>query len=71
MRPAIVGLGCGVVFAFLGARILTVVLVGVSPVDPLAFAGGTSILLVAALVASFVRARRALGIDPMKALREE
>jgi predicted permease len=71
MRPALIGLGLGVVFAFLGARLMTSVLVGVSPMDPLAFAGGTSLLLVAALVASFVPARRALGIDPMQVLREE
>jgi predicted permease len=71
MKPALIGLGLGVVFAFLGARLMTSVLVGVSPMDPLAFAGGTSLLLVAALVASLVPARRALGIDPMQVLREE
>ena len=61
----------GSVFAFLGARLLTSVLVGVSPMDPLAFFGGTALLATAALVASFVPALRALGIDPMKILREE
>ena len=71
MRPALIGLGVGTVLAYLGARLLTSVLVGVSPMDPLAFAGGTSILLFAALVASWVPARRALGIDPMHTLREE
>ena len=71
MRPALIGLGLGVILAFLGASLLTSVLVGVSPMDPLAFAGGTSILLIAALVASIVPARRALSIDPMLALREE
>ena len=71
MRPALIGLALGMVFAFLGARLMVSVLVGVSPMDPLAFAGGTSVLLVAALVASFVPARRALAIDPMQALQEE
>ena len=71
MRPALVGLALGTVFAFLLARLVTSVLVGVSPLDPIAFAGGTGVLLAAALVASFVPARRALGIDPMRALQEE
>ena len=71
MRPALIGLALGAVFAFLGARLIASVLVGVSAMDPLAFAGGTSLLLIAALVASFIPARRALGIDPMQTLREE
>ena len=71
MRPALLGLALGMVFAFLLARLMTSVLVGVSPMDPLAFAGGTSVLLLAALAASIVPARRALGIDPMQTLQEE
>jgi predicted permease len=71
MRPALIGLALGMVFAFLLARLMTSVLVGVSPMDPLAFAGGTSVLLLAALAASIVPARRALGIDPMQTLQEE
>jgi ABC-type lipoprotein release transport system permease subunit len=47
------------------------VLVGVGPADPLAFLGGISVLLAAALLASFVPARRTLGIDPMETLRDE
>lgn len=71
MRPALMGLGVGVVCAILGARLVSSVLVGVSAVDPLAFAGGTSVLVAAALLASFVPARKALGVDPMETLREE
>lgn len=71
MRPALVGLLVGAVVAFAGARLLAGVLVGVGPVDPWAFGGGTTVLVLAALVASLVPARRALGIDPMKTLREE
>jgi hypothetical protein len=71
MRPALVGLLVGAVVAFAGARLLAGVLVGVGPVDPWAFGGGTTVLVLAALVASVVPARRALGISPMKTLREE
>ena len=71
MRPALLGLVVGAFAAFLGARLLTTVLVDVSALDPLSFAAGTSILVTAALVASFVPARRALRIDPMGTLRDE
>lgn len=71
MRPALFGVAAGVVLAFLCARLLTSVLVGVSPMDPVAFAGAVSMLIVAALVASVSPARRALAIDPMQTLREE
>ncbi len=39
--------------------------------DPGAFAGGTTVLFLAALIASVVPALRALGVDPMQAFREE
>lgn len=71
MRPALIGLGLGLVLAFLAARLMSSILVGVGPLDPLAFAGGTSLLVAAALAASLVPARRALAIDPMQTLREE
>ena len=71
MRPALIGLSVGAVLTFLGARLLNTVLVGVSPMDPGAFAAGMAILASAALAASVVPALRALGIDPMQTLREE
>ena len=75
MRPALGGLAVGAVLAFLGARLLVSAGIlggaGISAWDPLSFAGGTSILAVAALAASVAPALRALGIDPMKTLREE
>jgi hypothetical protein len=71
MRPAVLGLLLGAVLAFLAARAVSVILVGVSPLDPAAFAGGIGLLVTAALVASYVPARRALRIDPMRTLREE
>jgi len=71
MRPAMLGLGIGAAIAFLGTRLLSVVLVGVHPLDPMAFAIALALLGGAALLASFVPARRSLGIDPMRVLREE
>jgi len=44
---------------------------GVRPTDPLTFAVMICVLVLAALFASFVPARRASRIDPMSALRQE
>lgn len=46
-------------------------LYGLSPVDPIAFLGSGAVLLVVILLASIFPARRASGIDPMRALRQE
>jgi putative ABC transport system permease protein len=43
-RPALIGMGLGLVFAFLMARLMSKILVGVSPMDPRAFVGGTLVL---------------------------
>ena len=63
----------GVAVGTLGARLLTrqmqSVLFGIAPTDPLTFAEVIVVLLMAALLASWLPARRALGIDPVTALR--
>jgi len=46
-------------------------LYGIAPDDPMTMAGGVALLLAAALVASWVPARRAAGVEPMVALRHE
>lgn len=71
MRPALTGLAIGAVGAYIGARLLTVVLVDIAALDLLSFATGTAILAAAALLASFLPARQALSLDPMSALRDE
>lgn len=64
---AVVGL---VVAPFVG-RLLSGVLYGTSPWDPVAFAGAAGVLLAVALFANLVPARRAARRDPVVALREE
>jgi putative ABC transport system permease protein len=71
MAMAAVGVACGLGSAALVTRLMSGLLVGVTPRDPLTFAGGAALLLTIALAASYVPARRATRVDPMVALRAE
>jgi putative ABC transport system permease protein len=71
MRLAIAGCAAGVGAALIGTRVLASLLFGVSPLDPLTLVSATLFLLLAALLASYVPARRATRVDPMVALRYE
>ena len=53
------------------SRLVSGILFGVAPTDPACFVGSAIVLVLVALVASFLPARRATGIDPMLALRAE
>ena len=71
VKPVVVGLGAGLLGARVAAISLQSVLFGVTPVDPLAFGGGCAVLVLAALMASYVPARRAANLDPLLALRSD
>jgi len=68
---AAVGLVIGGVGALLVTRLLDALLYGVGPRDPLAFALTPILLLGVALLASWIPARRAAGLDPAESLRVE
>jgi predicted permease len=66
-----VGVVVGVGAALGLARLVKTMLSGIKPWDPMTLIGGVSILLVVALAASWIPARRAAGVQPMEALRHE
>jgi putative ABC transport system permease protein len=61
----------GIAAALAASRILNRLVEGMRPADVSTFALTISVLVMAALVASFVPARRASRIDPVTALREQ
>jgi putative ABC transport system permease protein len=68
---AVIGLGIGLVGAFFIGRTLHSALYGVGSIDFAAIAVVAFVLLSASLLASWIPARRAAGVEPMKALRTE
>jgi predicted permease len=68
---ALIGLGVGIVLAIASTRVMTSLLFGTSPADPLTLAATALVLLAVALLASYIPARRATKVDPMVALRYE
>jgi predicted permease len=70
-RLAAIGLAVGLAASVAATRLLGSQLPGLEPADPIAYAAVASILAVVTLAACYVPARRAAGVDPMIALREE
>ena len=67
----LVGIGLGIAAALAAGRVLERLVEGMEPTALSTFAIMIPVLVFAALVASFVPARRASRVDPMKALRQE
>jgi putative ABC transport system permease protein len=71
MLQAVAGGAAGVAGAALLSKLMTRMLYGVQPTDPITFGGVVAVLGLAAIIATCVPARRATRIAPMTALRNE
>ena len=71
LRTALIGAGLGLVVSLGTMRLLSSVLYGVNPHDPLSMLGGLVIVILVAIAATFFPALRAAKVDPMVALRWE
>jgi len=70
-RLALIGGGVGLALALGVGMVLQSLLIGIRPIDPVAFGAAALTLMVVLLAASWVPARRASRLDPMRALRSE
>jgi ABC-type antimicrobial peptide transport system permease subunit len=71
LRLASAGLAIGLVLSALVTRFASFLLYGTSPLDPATFSAVVALLLAVALMAAWLPARRAAGVEPVVALRED
>jgi predicted permease len=71
VKLAAIGGAIGLVLSVGVTQVLSSLLFGVSPLDPIAFAGTVGLLAVVTLVATAAPARRAARVDPLTSLRAE
>ncbi|MGH9454373.1 MAG: FtsX-like permease family protein, partial [Terriglobia bacterium] len=66
-----IGLGIGIPVALAGDRLISSMLFGLSPTDPVSILAAVVLMLALAALAGYLPARRASRVDPMEALRYE
>ncbi|HEV7505087.1 MAG TPA: ABC transporter permease [Thermoanaerobaculia bacterium] len=71
MVLALVGIGAGLLLSFGATRVLASILFDTSPTDLVSFSAISALLAAIAAFASYLPARRALGVDPLESLRSE
>jgi len=71
MIPLAIGLTVGLAASFAVNRILTSMLVQVSPADPITLVVASAALVLAGTLGCLIPARRAMRVDPVVALRNE
>jgi putative ABC transport system permease protein len=70
-RMAAIGVAIGIGASLAITRLMSSLFFGISATDPLTFAGVAILLSLVALAASYIPARRAMRVDPVRALRYE
>jgi putative ABC transport system permease protein len=70
-RPVLAGIAIGIGGALGLSSLLKSLLFGIGPRDPLTFGVAPAVLMIVALIAAYVPARRAARLDPMRALRTQ
>jgi predicted permease len=71
LSVALIGMTIGIGAALALTRLMSSLLFGISATDPLAFGAVAIALMIVALLACYIPARRATRVDPMRALRNE
>ncbi|HEY9227242.1 MAG TPA: FtsX-like permease family protein, partial [Gemmatimonadaceae bacterium] len=71
LRVVAVGAVAGIVVGALGSRLLSAMLFGMNPLDPIAYGGVVALLVLVAIAACYVPARRATRVDPLVALKAD
>jgi predicted permease len=71
LGPVVVGLAVGLAVALGASKLVQSLLFGVEPSDPVGLVGGSAVLLLTAALAAYLPARRAGGVDAVRALRAE
>jgi ABC-type antimicrobial peptide transport system permease subunit len=70
-RLLAIGSAAGIILGVLATRVLSSIVYQATPKDPIILCGVVLTMLCVGLVAAWLPARRALGVDPMILLREE
>jgi ABC-type antimicrobial peptide transport system permease subunit len=71
MKLLLLGVGMGALSAVLLTPLMSSLLFGVRPSDPVTFAGSAAFVALVAVLACYIPARRAASVDPIVALRSE
>jgi putative ABC transport system permease protein len=68
---SLIGVAIGLAISTAASKLLTTFLFGLTPTDAMTFVGGSTILCLVGVIASYLPARRAAGVDPLVALRDD
>ena len=71
LRLSAAGVALGLIAALLLTRAMTSMLIGIRPADPATYTAMAALFFLIAVLSTVIPARRAAGLDPSVALREE